>query len=95
MKKAELIDIVSEKVEGVNKTQVGDIYDAIFETIERAVVEDTKHRYVVNGFGTFKLSHNKEKKGRNPATKEEITIPAYTTIKFSASSAVKERLTKK
>lgn len=94
MTKAELVDIVAEKVEGVSKAQVSAIYDEIFRTIVRAVKEDPKHRYTVKDFGTFKHKERAARKGRNPMAKEgqptEIDIPAQSTIGFTAAAAVKE-----
>ncbi|MCC5876054.1 MAG: HU family DNA-binding protein [Candidatus Sumerlaeia bacterium] len=94
MTKAELVDIVAEKVEGATKAQVSAIYDEIFKTIVRAVKEDPKHRFAVKDFGTFKLKERAARVGRNPMAKEgqpkEINIPASTTIGFSAAAAVKE-----
>ncbi len=94
MTKAELIDIVTEKVEGVSKSQVNAVYEAIFETIVRALKEDEKHRYQVNNFGTFELKHREARKGRNPATGAEIDIPAQTSIGFRTASTLKSELSK-
>ncbi len=94
MTKAELIEIVAEKVEGVSKTDVNAVYEAIFETIIRALKEDEKHRYQVNNFGTFELKHRDARKGRNPATGEQIDIPAQTTIAFRPAASVKADLSK-
>jgi DNA-binding protein HU-alpha len=43
------------------------------------------------GFGTFKLTHRKARKGRNPTTGEEIQIKASNTPSFSAGKAFKEK----
>jgi hypothetical protein len=43
------------------------------------------------GFGTFKLTHRKARKGRNPKTGEEIQIKASNTPSFSAGKAFKEK----
>jgi len=42
------------------------------------------------GFGTFKVSDRKARKGRNPQTGEEIDIPASKVPKFVAGKALKE-----
>ncbi len=92
MTKAELIDIVAEKVEGTTKNQVSEIYDEIFEAIIRALKEDEKHRYLVNGFGTFEMKHREARKGRNPATGKEMEIPAQNTVNFRPASALKDKV---
>lgn len=95
MTKAELIDIVAEKVDGVTKAQVADIYNAIFDTIERAVKEDAKHRYTVQGFGTFEMKERKARQGRNPKTGETIEIAAKTVMDFRGADALEDRLSGK
>lgn len=94
MTKAELIEIVAEKVEGVSKAQAGAVYEEIFETIVRALKEDEKHRFLVNNFGTFELKHREARKGRNPATGAEIDIPAQTTVGFRPAASLKAALSK-
>ena len=42
------------------------------------------------GFGTFETVERSERKGHNPKTKEEITIPASTSVKFKAGKALKD-----
>ena len=37
----------------------------------------------IQGFGTFKISEHKERKGRNPSTGEAMTIPARKVPKFA------------
>ena len=92
MTKAELIDLVAEQVQGTSKAQVSQIYDAIFDTIIRAIKEDDKHRYLVKDFGTFELKQREARKGRNPATGQEIDIPASTTVGFRPAAGLKEKL---
>lgn len=92
MTKAELIDIVAEQVDGVSKAQITEIYEKIFDTIVRAVKEDDKHRFLVNGFGTFEMKRREARKGRNPATGQEIDIPAQNTVTFRMAQALKEEL---
>ena len=47
------------------------------------------------GFGTFKVSDRKARKGRNPQTGEEIDIPEAKVVKFTAGKALKVMLNKK
>ena len=53
--------------------------------------EHFEHNDVVNfsGFGTFEVKERGERTGRNPATGEEIVIPAAKHPAFSAGKALK------
>lgn len=46
----------------------------------------------IRGFGTLSVVHRDERKGRNPKTGEEKTIPAHRTVKFKPSKEFKETL---
>ena len=42
----------------------------------------------LNNLGTFTLSHRDARKGRNPATGEQVQIAAKTSIKFKATKSL-------
>lgn len=46
----------------------------------------------INGFGKFEVRERAEHKGINPATKEEIVIPATKTTSFKPSKTLKDKL---
>ncbi|HMB31103.1 MAG TPA: HU family DNA-binding protein [Desulfohalobiaceae bacterium] len=46
----------------------------------------------LTGFGSFSVVERKSRKGRNPQTGEEITIPASRTVKFSPGKNLKENI---
>lgn len=46
----------------------------------------------LTGFGAFKLTHRKERQGRNPKTGESILIPAQNGITFKAAKMLRDAL---
>lgn len=92
MNKAELIDIIAAKVDGVSKADVARIYDLTFETIQRALEVDG--RYAISGFGSFEVKQRAARKGRNPKTGEEIDIAASKSVNFKPAGALKDLLNK-
>lgn len=90
MTKAELIEIVSEQVDGVSKADLARVHDAIFATIGEALKVDGK--FAVAGFGSFEVKERAARKGRNPRTGEEIDIAASKTVNFRPAGALKEQL---
>ncbi len=87
MTKAELIELVA-KEGNLTKAQASKAVDAVFGGISSALAKGEKVTIV--GFGTFSVSQREERKGRNPQTKEEITIPACKVPKFKAGKKLKE-----
>lgn len=62
--------------------------NAMLEAITGALKKGDKVSLV--GFGTFETRNRPARKGRNPQTKEEITIPATTAPAFKAGKALKD-----
>ncbi|HOA34900.1 MAG TPA: HU family DNA-binding protein [Bacillota bacterium] len=89
MNKSELIGLVSEKTE-MAKKDVEKVVNTVIDSIVDAVAKDEKVQLV--GFGTFEKRHRAARKGRNPATNEEITIPALNVPVFKAGKAFKDRV---
>ncbi len=65
---------------------------AVLDTITDALAQEEK--VVLVGFGTFSVRERKARKGRNPATKEEIMIPASKAPVFKAGKNLKEKVNK-
>ncbi len=87
MNKGDLINLVASKA-GLTKAQAAEAVGTVFEGIEGALKGGDKAAFV--GFGTFSISKRAERKGKNPATGQEITIPAMNVVKFKAGKALKE-----
>ena len=81
MNKTELVAKIAEGA-GMSKVDAKKALDATLEAIVKAVKKSDKVALV--GFGTFAVSKRKSRKGINPATKKEITIPAKKVVKFKA-----------
>jgi DNA-binding protein HU-beta len=87
MNKGDLIKLVAEKA-NLSKAQAADAVNATFSSIEGALKQGDKGAFI--GFGTFSVSRRNERKGKNPATGQEITIPAMNLVKFKAGKALKD-----
>lgn len=92
MNKSELITAMSEKT-AISKKDTENLLSALIETIEDVVANGDKLQLI--GFGTFEPRERAERKGRNPQTKEEITIPASVIPVFKAGNKFKEKVNKK
>ncbi|MFW5998300.1 MAG: HU family DNA-binding protein [bacterium] len=95
MTKTELIDMVAEKT-GLTKKDTGEAVNTTIDSIieylsEQAdISEEERDNVQIIGFGTFEVKDRSERKGRNPQTGEEITIPARTVPVFRAGKTFKE-----
>lgn len=87
MNKSELIVSVAKSTE-MTKKAASDAVEATFSAIQDALTNGEKVTLV--GFGTFEVRDRKERKGVNPSTGEEITIPATKVPAFKPGKTLKE-----
>ena len=86
MNKKELINEVAKAMNTKKDAQAA--VDCVFSSITKALKK--KDTVTLVGFGTFKVSRRKARKGRNPQTGEKIKIKAKNVPKFVPGKALKE-----
>ena len=89
MNKNDLVTKVATKAK-LTKKDVENGLSVILDTIMDAVKKGDKVGLV--GFGTFSQAKRAARKGRNPQTGKEITIPARKSPKFTAGKLFKEKV---
>ena len=91
MTKAELITAAAEKA-GITRKDAEKAISAALEVITGELVAGERVSLV--GFGTFDVKVRGERVGRNPRTREEITIAASRVPQFKAGKALKDAVAK-
>lgn len=87
MNKTQLVAAIAEQT-GFSKKDSEAMVKAFTTVVKDELSKGEKVQLV--GFGTFETVHRAERKGRNPQTKEEITIPASIAPKFKPGKALKD-----
>lgn len=85
--KAELVSEVASKTK-LTKKDAAAAVDAIFGSIQDNLAKGEKVQLI--GFGTFEVRHRAARKGRNPQTGDEISIPASEVPAFKPGKALKD-----
>ncbi len=80
--KTEIVDRVAEGT-GVPRADVCKVLDRMLQEVRANL--DSGESVTLRGFGTFKVTETAARKGRNPATGEQIEIPAGRRIGFKAT----------
>ena len=91
MTKVELIAAVAANA-GLTKKDAEKAVTATIDVITETLQKGEKVSLV--GFGTFEVRERKERQGRNPQTREPMTIPASKLPAFSAGKALKDSVNK-
>ncbi len=89
MNKSDLINSIATK-SGLNKKNSEAALNAFISSVEETLKVGDKVTLV--GFGTFEVRERAARKGRNPQTKEEITIPASKAPVFKAGKGLKDNV---
>jgi integration host factor subunit beta len=92
MTKSELIEQVSEKIEGLTKKQTEVIVNEIFDSIKLALASEQDPRVEIRGFGSFKVKERRSREGRNPKTGSQVSINAKKVPVFKAGKELRERV---
>ncbi|MDY0362810.1 MAG: HU family DNA-binding protein [Desulforegulaceae bacterium] len=88
MNKGDLVAEVAKVLSSKKDAQAA--VDQVFSAITEALQKDESVTLV--GFGTFKTSERKARKGRNPQTGADIEIPARKVPKFVPGKNLKDAI---
>ena len=87
LSKSQVAAAIAEKAEISKKQAV-----AILENIADLAYKNAKNSFTRPGLGKLVLVNRKARIGRNPATGEQINIPAKRVVKFRVAKAAKDAI---
>lgn len=87
MSKSQVAAHLASKFDLKKKAAVG-----ILEEIAKLSYREARNSFTLPGIGKLVLVDRKARIGRNPATGEQIQIPAKTVVKFRVAKAAKEAI---
>jgi len=87
MTKAELLQRVAKRT-SLSQAQTAKVLDATLGEIRGLLSKGGSISFT--GFGSYGVSKRAKRKGRNPQTGKEMTIPASRVVRFRAGKALKE-----
>jgi len=87
--KIKIVESVQNQT-GFPKNRSSEIVETLLEIIKRtlALGEDV----LVSGFGKFCVQEKKERKGRNPATGEDMMLSPRKVVTFKCSGKLRNRI---
>ena len=85
--KAIIVESVHEQL-GLPKNDCSELVEDLLEIIKSTLASGDD--VLVSGFGKFDVMEKKERKGRNPATDEEMTLPARRVVTFKCSGKLRD-----
>ena len=92
MNKVDLVRSAIDRLE-ISRKDAITLVDGVFDDIQAAVVAGEPVK--IPGFGQFKVRDRAARMARNPATGEQVKVPAKRVFKFLPAKALKEAVMSK
>ena len=87
--KAKIAETIQEEL-GFPMNRSAELVEILLELMKQNLAEGDD--ILISGFGKFSVKTKKQRKGRNPATGEDMMLPARKIVTFKCSSVLRERI---
>ena len=87
--KVHIIDAVAEK-NGFTRRKSIETVEILLELIKRTL--EAGEDVLISGFGKFCVKKKKKRRGRNPATGEDLMLAPRKVVTFQSSMKLREKL---
>ncbi len=87
--KAHIVEAVAEQI-GYTKHQSSELIETLLEIIKRTL--ESGEDVLVSGFGKFCVKTKHERRGRNPATGEDMMLEPRRIVTFNCSRKLRDKI---
>ena len=87
--KANIVDAVAEQI-GYPKNQSFELIETLLEIIKRTL--ESGDDVLVSGFGKFCVKTKHQRRGRNPATGEDMMLEPRKVVTFRCSRKLRDKI---
>ncbi len=87
--KANIVEAVAEQI-GYTKNQSVNTIETFLELIKRSL--ESGEDVLVSGFGKFCVKEKRERRGRNPATGEDMMLEPRRVVTFNCSRKLRDKI---
>lgn len=87
--------IIAERIQNklnFSRTEIYDVLEEFLEIIKGTI--ESGEDIMISGFGKFCVNEKTTRKGRNPATNEEMTLAARRVVTFKCSGKLRDMINK-
>jgi integration host factor subunit alpha len=78
---------------GFTRKRAIDIVECLLEILKKELEQGED--VLISGFGKFCVKHKKERRGRNPATGEDLMLRERRIVTFKCSGKLREKINKR
>lgn len=87
--KTQIVDSIQERI-GFSRKKSTDLIENLIEIIKSTI--ETGDDVLISGFGKFCVKEKGVRKGRNPATGQDMMLEGRKVVTFKCSSVLRDRV---
>lgn len=87
--KAKIVDLINEEL-GFPKNKSSELLEILLELMKNAL--EKGEDVLISGFGKFCVKEKKQRRGRNPATGEDMILAKRRVVTFRCSHLLREKI---
>ncbi len=87
--KIHVVELIQNEL-GFSKNASSNVVETLLEIMKKNI--SAGEDILVSGFGKFCINEKKERKGRNPATDEEMILEKRRVVTFKCSSKLRNKV---
>ncbi|MCP4745536.1 MAG: integration host factor subunit alpha [Desulfobacteraceae bacterium] len=90
--KLDIVERIAEEMKpaGLNKERSFDVVESLIEIMKQTMQNGDD--VLISGFGKFCVKQKKKRRGRNPATGEDLMLSPRKVVTFKCSGKLRERI---
>ncbi len=87
--KAQIVDIIRAEI-GFTRNETIEIVESLLELIKGTL--ESGEDVLISGFGKFCVKEKRKRRGRNPATGDELILASRKVVTFQCSGKLREKV---
>ncbi len=90
--KAQIVDRIREET-GITRNESFETVESLLEIIKRTL--ESGEDVLISGFGKFCVREKRKRRGRNPATGDELILASRKVVTFQCSGKLRDKIDRK
>jgi len=92
LKKAHIVDLIRDE-SGITRNECTELVESLLEIIKSTL--ESGEDVLVSGFGKFCVREKRERRGRNPATGDDMFLAPRKVVTFKCSGKLRDKIDRK
>ena len=87
--KAQIVDQIRDEI-GLTRNETSEIVETLMELMKSSL--ESGDDVLISGFGKFCVRNKRKRRGRNPATGDDLILDARRVVTFQCSNVLRKKI---